>query len=123
MAALAHMLLSISSRLNIEDNNVNGCFSTAHYVTFLFVLSQFTSILYFNCKIVYVVFVNNYKCKLKNSWQHCTYCYINVISFEQGSKLFFNGPDDNVNLWSPARFEQNIIERLCNFTDLNIERI
>ena len=45
-------------------------------------------------------------------------------TLEQGSpNFFFNGPDDNVDLWSRARFERNIIERLCNFTDLNIERI
>ena len=45
-------------------------------------------------------------------------------ALDQGSpNFFFNGPDDNVDLWSRARFEGNIIERLCNFTDLNIERI
>ena len=47
-----------------------------------------------------------------------------VRSLFQGSpNFFFNGPDDNVDLWSRARFERNIIEQLSNFTDLNIERI
>ena len=47
-----------------------------------------------------------------------------AVRLDQGSpNFFFNGPDDNVDLWSRARFEGNIIERLCNFTDLNIERI
>ena len=46
------------------------------------------------------------------------------VGLKQGSpNFFFNGPDDNVDLWSRARFERNILEQLSNFTDLNIERI
>ena len=30
-----------------------------------------------------VVFVNNYYCKLKHNWQHCTYCDVIVFSLEE----------------------------------------
>ena len=29
-----------------------------------------------------VVFVNKYKRKLKQNWQHCTYCYVIVFNSE-----------------------------------------
>ena len=30
-----------------------------------------------------IVFVNNYKCKFKHNWKHCTYCYVIVFSLKE----------------------------------------
>ena len=63
-------------------------------------------------------------CQLRNLLAVLFFLFSLDVALAQGSpNFFFNGPDDNVDLWSRARFEGNIIERLCNFTDLNIERI